>query len=235
MQTLQSASVILLADITTPTAGPRRASRCERVFWCVSPTAERLALNSDVGSVIRSDCFRFGSHAYRSISWLHHPALISHCSVLKSSQEKSSFLRINMIVVSKKISSKCLRTFERKKKTTSGVAKGRRTRGNDQKQKTAVVQVIVSSGWLSKFEENLVMAFTLQSKYINICCLADCLLEKSAVSDLWGLWIAFGSLSTRAGKLHVPLFPLSPPHKSSWALSFSVSCLTPDGFHLMSF
>lgn len=49
---------------------------CERVFWCVIQSGMTRP-DSDVGSVMGPDCFRYGSHVYHSISWQHrHPVFI---------------------------------------------------------------------------------------------------------------------------------------------------------------
>lgn len=84
----------------------------EREFWRVSSVAERLALTVTCSSVIGGpDCFRFGSHVYRSISrpYHHHPQHSSPrppaSSVLSGSllifQEEYTLLKRNFITLCK--------------------------------------------------------------------------------------------------------------------------------------
>lgn len=60
---------------------------------CVSSKACMARPDSDMGTVIRPDCFRFRSHAYHSISWQqHHPVVIAYSFLCVSSfPRKSTF------------------------------------------------------------------------------------------------------------------------------------------------
>lgn len=70
-----------IPDITPPPP-----SLCLSVWTCALACVARSSVTrptSDVGSVIRPDCFRFGSRCLSSPS-LHHPALISSIETLQS-------------------------------------------------------------------------------------------------------------------------------------------------------
>lgn len=71
-----------LTDITMSAVGRGRVSLWTCVLVCVVHCCMTRP-DSDVGAVIRSDYFRFGSHVYHSIWWQHHHPVLISCSFLE--------------------------------------------------------------------------------------------------------------------------------------------------------